>query len=343
MFALSSRRLLAALVFLCAGSLSLAANAVDRIELRDGSVLLGTFKDADGGKVSFDTSFAGTLEVDQAEIVAMTVESDLVLQMEDGEVLQAPSLKVDGERLQLEQDAERSYALAQLTRINPEPWELGNGYHFTGLASLAFNSQRGNTEVDELNYRILTRWESLRDRFRVEGFGEVNEARGVKNAENWTLRGRYDRLQTGDWYWGGGASAEQDLFADLDLRTSIGPYIGRKFFTDPVFELEAETGLAYTTEDFISGVDRDYLGSTWDVHIQSNYLGGDSRLYLDHKGIWNLDEAENIVLNTTVGIAFPLFGGIEGAAEVSWNLNTGAVAGTEELDEAYRLRIGYAW
>jgi hypothetical protein len=319
------------------------ASAADRIELDDGSVVYGTLKDADSGMVIIETAFAGTLEIDQARIRSMDVETDLVLQMKDGNVLEADGLRVADERLLLEEEAQRAYALAELTRINPEPWELGKGYNFTGLASFAFNSQRGNTEVDELDYRLEMRWESLRDRFRFDGFGEVNEARGVKNAENWTVRARYDRKQTGDWYWGGGATAEQDLFADLDLRTTIGPYFGRKFFSDPVFELEAETGLGWIVEDFISGVDRDYIGSTWDIHIQSNYLGGDSRLYLDHRGVLNLDEPENIVFNTTVGLALPLFYNIEGAAEVTWDVNTGAVAGTEELDETYRLRIGYSW
>jgi hypothetical protein len=84
-------------------------------------------------------------------------------------------------------------------------------------------------------------------------------------------------VQTGDWYWGGGASLEQDLFADLDLRSTIGPYIGRKFYTDPVFELEAEAGAAYISEDFASADDREYFGGTWNLNINSNVLGNDSR------------------------------------------------------------------
>ncbi|WOJ92285.1 DUF481 domain-containing protein [Congregibacter variabilis] len=343
MYTLISRSLPVLVTFVSTLLLAGTASAVDRIELRDGSIVMGTFKDADGGKVKIETAYAGTLEIDQSAIVAMTVESDLVLQMEDGNVLEIPGLEVADEQLTLEQQASKSYAIADLTRINPEPWELGNGYNFGGLASFGYDSQRGNTETDELNYRFETRWESLVDRYRVEAFGEVNEANNTKNAENWTARARYDRIQTGNWYWGGGASAEQDLFADLDLRTSIGPYIGRKFFTDPVFALEAETGLAYITEDFVSAEDREYLGSTWDVHMQSNYLGGDSRLYIDHKGIWNLDEASNIVLNTTFGLAFPLLYGVEASAELVLDLNTGAVEGTEELDQTYRVRIGYTW
>lgn len=339
----TKRPVAALMVFVFAVLAHASASAADRIQMRDGSVIVGTFLDADAGKVTIETAFAGTLEIDQAEIVGMDVASDLVLQMDDGQVLETAQLTVADEELRIGQTAAANYALGNLMRINPEPWELGQGYNFTGLGGLALNSQRGNTESDDLNYRVEANWESLKDRYRVEGFGEQNEAQGVKIAENWTLRGRYDRNQTGDWYWGFGGLLQQDTFADLDLRTSFGPYVGRRFFTEDIFRLEAEAGISYVTEDFATAEDREYAGATWSVHMDSNYLGGDSRLYLDHNGIWNLDDLENVVLNTTLGIALPLLGNIEGAAEVMWNINTGAVEGTEEVDQAYRFRIGYRW
>ncbi|MFT4767566.1 MAG: hypothetical protein ACI8RN_000694, partial [Glaciecola sp.] len=86
MHALNSRFYTACSTLVCALLLSGTAAAVDRIELRDGSIVMGTFQDADGGKVKIETAYAGTLEIDQSAIVAMTVESDLVLQMEDGSV-----------------------------------------------------------------------------------------------------------------------------------------------------------------------------------------------------------------------------------------------------------------
>jgi putative salt-induced outer membrane protein YdiY len=322
---------------------SAAAQAVDRVELRDGSIVLGTLKDADSGKIYMETTFAGTLEIDQAEVVGMNVESTLVLQMDDGKILEASQLQVANEELTLEQQADQTYALTSLTRINPEPWELGNGYKFSGNTSVGFNSQRGNTDVDQLNYRLESIWRSLKDRYRLEAFGEVNEAQGVKNAENWTVRTRYDRLQTGDWYWGGGASFEQDSFADLDLRSTIGPYVGRKFYTEPVFELEAEAGASYIAEDFSSAEDREYIGGTWNLNMRSNVLGNDSRIYYIQNGILNFEELENLVLQNTLGIAFPLLYGIEGAAEFVYDINTGAVEGTEKIDQTYRLRLGYTW
>ena len=329
-----------AMAFLCFVT---GAAAADRFELRDGSVIIGNLKDAESGKLKIETSFAGTLSIDQELIVAMQVESPLTLQMADGTVVESQGLSVRDEELRLPDAPPENYALSQLTRINPEPWELGRGYRFSGLASLSLASQSGNTETDQIDYRVESNWRSLRDRIRLETFGQLHEANGQRNAENWTLRGRYDREQTGDWYWGVGASLEQDKFADLDLRSSIGPYLGRKFLTDPIFELEAEAGVAYTSEDFSSDEDRDYAAATWNLHIYSNVLGDERRIYYRQQGLWNLDESDNLVLNNTLGMAFPLFGGFEGAAEVVMDYNSGAVAGTEEIDQTYRFRLGYSW
>ncbi len=324
--------------------LSLDASAsIDRIELLNGSVIIGTFIDADEGKVMVETEFAGTLSIDQSRIASMSVQTPVTLQMEDGVLLETEGLEVADKTLTLDQQAEATYALDQLMRINPEPWELGTGYRHTGNASTAFSMQRGNTDLDELDYRVETRWTGLRDRFTAQFEGEAREASGEQTAENWMITGKYDRFQVGDYYWGMAASAEQNRFADLDLRTNIGPYLGRSLFEDSPFVLEVESGLSYVTEDFGELVDRNYVGLTWSVRSESDYFGNESRLFLNHTGVKNLDEQDNLILNTTMGLGFPLLGRLQGATEIVLNYNSGAVAGTEELDQTYRFRLGYTW
>lgn len=316
--------------------------SADRIELINGSVIIGTFHDADNGKVVIDTDFAGRLTIEKTSILSMEVSSPVTLQMNDGSVYEASNLVVDNQTLALRDDA-ANYALDQLLRINPEPWELGKAYHHTGQASSAFSLQRGNTVLDELDYRVNSRWRGLKDRFTLNLQGEVREANRERNAENWMITGKYDRFQTGAYYWGISASAEEDRFADLDLRTAFGPYLGRSFLVGTPFELEVETGLSQVSENFGSDVDRDYLGLTWSVRSESQYFGTASRLYVDHQGVKNLADRNNLILNTTVGLAFPLLGQIQGATEVVLNYNSGAVDGTEELDQTYRFRLGYNW
>ena len=78
-------------------------------------------------------------------------------------------------------------------------------------------------------------------------------------------------------------------------------------------------------------------GRAWWNHV------GDSRLYLNQLGVWNLDETSDYLVNTTIGLAFPLLWGFEAAAEVLLEYDAGAVEGVEKLDETYALRLGYTW
>lgn len=320
--------------------------APDEILLRDGSRIVGTVKSVRDGVVTIETGFAGTLSVKQDQIENLSASGPVVIKLADESVLEAPELQVENRALTLPTDVapESAYKLEELALLNPEPWELGRGYHWTGLASMALGMQRGNTDTDELDYRLDNTWRSLDDRYSLRVNGEVDEANGVKNAENWAALGKYDRFLNGSPnYWGINASAEQDKFADLDLRYYLGPYLGRQFYEQPVLTLSAEAGVVYVNEKFISADDQDYQGANWTVNASSNYLGGSSRLYLNHTGIWNLDQTDEVVLNLVLGLSFPMFMSIEGAAEVLLEYDSGLPSEVEELDQTYRFRVGYSW
>ncbi len=336
--------LLAALCLQVAALHAEDARPLDRIVLKNGSTLLGKVEGYADGVVSIETDFAGTLEVAEDQILSMQTNRSRVLQMEDGTVLESQPLLVENEQLVVTGTVPgTTFSLADVSKTDPEPWELGDGYHWTGLVNFAWALERGNSDTDELDYKLDTQWQGRDDRYTVRLNGEIDEANDQKNADNWTVIGKYDRFLEDRWYWGWLLAAEQDEFTDLDLRYYTGPYAGRHFYTEPVFDMEAELGLVYVNEDFIVAPDQEYPGANWNVHITSNYLGGDSRLYLDHIGIWNLDETSDIILNTTFGLAFPLLFGLEGAAEVLLEYDAGAVEGVEELDETYKFRIGYTW
>lgn len=322
-----------------------AAAAPDELVLKNGSRILGTVKGVRDGVVTVETEFAGSIQIKQDQILSLESEGPVVLKLTDGEVLTEPGLNVTQEQLVLTSPGAPAggYSLRDLALSNPEPWELGRGYRWTGQASAALGLQRGNTDTDELDYRVDSVWRSLQDRYTASLDGEVDEANGSKNAENWATLIKYDRFLEGPLYWGMNASAEQDKFADLDLRYYVGPYMGRQFYEQPIFTLSGEAGLVFVDEDFIVAEDQDYLGANWTVDASSNYLGESSRLYLRHTGILNLDDTDNMVLNLTMGLSFPLLLNIEGAAEVALTYDSAVARELDKLDQSYRFRIGYAW
>lgn len=319
--------------------------ASDEIELRNGSRVIGKVTGIRDGVVTVETDFAGSISVSMDQILSMSTSDPATLLLADNSVIEEQGIEVRDAQLVVGQPGSptQSYALDQLRIANPEPWELGEGYNWTGLASFAFTYERGNTDTDELDYKLESYWRSLRDRYTLRLDGEIDEANGIKNADNWLILGKYDYFLSDVTYWGVNVSAEADEFKDLDLRYLIGPYIGRDFLTDPLFTLTGEIGASYVNEDFITAEDQDYTAANWYLRMTSNYLGGDSKLYFDQRGIWNLDQTSDVVVDTAVGLSFPLLWSLEAAAEILWEYDSGAVEGVEELDETYRFRIGYSW
>jgi hypothetical protein len=56
-----------------------------------------------------------------------------------------------------------------------------------------------------------------------------------------------------------------------------------------------------------------------------------------------LQDTEDVILNTTLGLSFPLLDRFEAAAEIFLEYDSGAVEDIEELDQTYKFRIGYTW
>ena len=333
---------------LAAGSRTATAEEVaavlDEVVLKNGSRILGRITATRGGVVTVETDFAGTLDIGIDQVAALSTAEPVVVQLADDSVIRGQPLRIDNEQLMVTTGSgAQAYALDQLLLVNPDPWELGEGYRWTGRLSFALAMQRGNTETDEMDFRLESTWRSIEDRYTFRGWGEYDETSGAKTADNWTLLGKYDYFVSDVNYWGFNIQAEHDKFADLDLRYRLGPYYGHDFYTEPVFTFSAEAGLSYVNEDFIVAEDRDYPAASWNLHMTSNYLNGESLLYFDQIGLWNLDETADVIINSTFGLSYPLLWDIEGAAEVVLDYDAGAVEGVDELQQTYRFRIGYRW
>lgn len=312
----------------------------DRVVLRNGSVLFGTVTDVADGKISIETDFAGVVSLDQAQIVEMRVHGEHALQLANGRLVDAMPIEVREGDLILPDEPVK---LDALQRIDPEPWELGEGYEWTGTASFGLVIEQGNTDTEEADYRVNTRLNGLEDRFTLRALGEIDRVNGVKNSENWSLTGKYDRFLSDNWYWGVATRFERDRFADLNLRAYLGPYLGRGFTWRDKTELEFELGLSYVREHFIIRDDGDYAGMVWTINATSEWFGDRFKPYFYQNGVWNLQKTSNVIVDTTAGITFPLIGKVVGSAELLVEYDAGTAAEVASVDQTYQFRLGYTW
>ncbi len=314
----------------------------DRVVLANGSHVIGTIVDSRDGVLTVETDFAGTLsiEVDQVESIEST--EPVVLLLADDSVHDESSVQIREGELAMAEEG-RSVPLDELRVINPAPWELGQGYRWTGLFGMAFQTERGNTDTDELDLKAESVWRSIDDRYTLKWESELDKKDNDKTKDKWQAMAKYDYFLTDPNYVGLWAVAESDKFEDLNLRYLVGPYYGRQFYDQPLFSLSGELGVSYVNEDFDEAEDQDYPASNWHLKASSNVLGGDSSLYFDQIGIWNLDETSDVIVNTTFGLSFPLLWSLEAAAEVLFDYDSGAVENVDELDQTYRFRVDYTW
>ena len=334
-----------------------------RIELVDQSVIYGEITDIRDGELYVTNEWMGDVTIALSSILHLESDQDIELLTTEQEKLALSSLMVvDGEVVLEDAD---NLALQQLDVANPEEWEQGHGYHIIGRVTSAIEYNRGNTETDKLNLDTETIIESLRDRITLRADYEDSSAlvptinqdgnpaedadgnpikTSESTADNWRVEGKYDYfLSDPRNYVGLNLGFHADQFADMDRRTYASAYYGRKILTRDTLTFDAELGLSYVDTDFVVSDDESYTGVTINLTGEAQLFDSRVTLYFRQANIINTSSAEKSIYRTKVGLRFPLFLGLEAAAEATADYDGGAAEGKEKLDETLKFRIGYTW
>ena len=345
----------------------------------DQSVIWGEITDIRKGEIVVNTQWMGEVSIDLIAIMLLESDQAIELLTKDQNKFALSSLQIVEGELVLED--EENLLVDQLYVANPEEWEEGRGYSIEGRVTSAVEFLRGNTSTDQFNADFETILRSQRDRITVRGdYAETSavvlspkldpegepemDANGdpavIKTStptiDNWAIVGKYDYfLRNSQNYLGVNLGVNADRFADIERRSYIGPYFGRKLFVDKTYHLDAELGLSYVETDFIERDDTDdgsvaaqpsdnyFTGINLNFTGETELFDGALNLYLRQTNILNVSDMEKSIYRTTFGLRFPLLLGLEVAAEASADYDGGAAPGKEKLDEAVRFRIGYNW
>jgi len=334
-----------------------------RIELIDQTVVYGEITDIHDGELYVTTELMGDVTIALSSILYLESDQDIELLTTEQEKLALPSfMVVDGEVVLDDAD---NLTLDQLDVANPEDWEQGRGYHITGRVTSSIEYNRGNTETDNLSLDAETILESLRDRITLRADYEEssalvldkdddgnaildadgNEAKiSQDTADNWRVEGKYDYfLSDPRNYLGLNVGLHADQFANVDRRTYASAYVGRKILTRDTLTFDAELGLLYVDTDFAVSEDDSYTGVNINLTGEAQLFESRVTLYFRQANIVNLQSTEKSIYRTKVGLRFPLFLGLEGAAEATADYDGGAADGKEKLDKTLKFRIGYTW
>lgn len=326
--------------------LALSKAVADELILRDGSRLKGEAVTKKDGTLEFKTSFAGTIKVKWDEVEELRTDKTARVLTQDKEIIPARVFRNTDNMTMIETELEApplEMGKEQVAYINPEPWRTGEGVKFTGNANVAIESERGNSESDEIDMDAQATVRREHDRFRSWFTWEKESNNGSRTKNKWKLRGNYNYFFAEKWYYGATAAFERDQFADLRLRSTVGPVIGHQFFESEALNLSVEAGPNYVWENFKVAEDQDYPAAGWQIHYDQFFFNKFVQLYHDQSGLWNLDDTGDVVWDTWTGVRVPLFAGIIGSGEIQVEYDSGAPDNVDSKDTTYRLKLGYAW
>lgn len=340
-----------------------------RIELIDQSVIYGEITDIHDGELYVTTEWMGEVTIALSSVLQLVSNQDIELLTTEQEKLALSSFMISDGEVVLD-DAD-NLTVDQLDVANPEEWEQGHGYRITGRVTSAIEYNRGNTETDKLNLDAESIFESRRDRITLRADYEESSALVVEKddngdpalddvgnvikkseptADNWRVEGKYDYfLSEPRNYLGSTLGFRSNEFADIDRRSYISAYFGRKILTRETLTFDAEVGFSYVDTDFTESEndteseDESYTGLNVNFSAEALLFDSNVTLYFRQANIINLSSAQKSIYRTKVGLRFPLLLGLEAAAEATADYDGGAAEGKEKLDQTLKFRIGYTW
>lgn len=319
--------------------------AADQLELANGDRLSGKVLDKTGDTLTFETDYAGKLEVKWAEVRSLNTDGPLQFTLSDGSVVQgvleltqdnAAFTRADGQRVMV--------APAQIAGMGPIPPSGPPPLIWHGDALAAATVVRGNTDTDayHLSGRAVGE-QKAHHRYTLTGALNREATDGETTKDQYLLGGKYDRFISDVWYGYLGADFEKDKFKDLDLRSVFGTGLGYQFFNRDDLKLSLEGGASYTDENFRKGDDDQYAGLGWALNWEQQLFGGGMDFFHRHRGIKGLDAMDNFIINAQTGVKFPLLHGFNATMEWDVNYDNDPPPDVKKTDNTYLLGLGYSW
>lgn len=228
--------------------------------------------------------------------------------------------------------------------INPKPEESGEGVSRDGRISLSGAILHGNSEGERLYVEsdFNTRARDWRYSLGLKARRERDQGHLVSS--NWLLSGNYDRFLAGSARFGYlRASAEEDRFRDIDLRSAIGAGLGTQLLQTERTQLSVRGGLDAVDLRRISGADESYPALGWGANFSKRIDWFSAELFHDQTGFWNLEDPGQVTLRSRSGIRLPFVSGLTASLQLNLDWEGEPTAGRRATDASWLLGLGYAW
>ena len=316
----------------------------DTLIMQNGESLTGQVTKKESAHLTFKSDSAGTIEVKWAEVKELTTDSPVRILLQDGTVVESavtlirePASEKDGDQKHTNID------MSDIDMINPELWQTGDGWEFSGRFNLGVKRERGDSHTDESDLDATLTLRNIMNRFEIDGDIEEDRKGTLVTEDKWIAEATYHRFLDDELYMLAYAMGEQDKFADLSLRSGGGFGIGNQFLESERATFLAELLVGHMWEHYTQNPSEQYFGMGWNMNLETMILRNHLTFYIDHGGFWDLEKSQKVFTKTSVGFRIPLAARITGTLGVKHEFDSGHAPNTSETDWTQTLKLGYEW
>ena len=318
----------------------------DELIMKDGSRLLGTVVKNDGASAfDFKTTYAGVITIKWTEVETLHADKTITVLLKNGSSQQVSDAgqSASGMTTLTLAGTSKTFSVDEVAFFNPEPWRLGQAWSWTGNVNASLNFERGNSKKDEYSADFATVFRHIDDRIKLSGDYDRDTNKDNLTDDDWRFSSRYDHFVNDRLFYAASLGLEHDRFADLRLRTTVGPLLGYDVYESKITNLDLAAGPIWVSEDFYDADSRDYLAFGWSVDFDHSLTPNSIQLYHRQEGLIDVDQTNNLVWNAWTGLRFPIYAGIVASTEVKVEYDGAAGGDTDNTDTTYNLKLGYEW
>lgn len=356
-------------IFAAAIALFTSTLNADVVVTKNGSSINGKVIGIDGGKLTVETDFAGTLEIDQAQVSSFTTEEPIYLTTESGSTYLGPVEGSDESLTVHSSDGSTTTEIASVT----ESWQPGSespsavrqqeliaklDRKWAYEAAFDLTGKSGNKDSNGLATSFRATLKGPHDKLEFFGLALFDETDGEKSADQAFGGVDYSNKFASHVNWYVRTEFGYDAIKDIEQMFNISGGFGYTFSDNERRFLNLRGGVGYLYEGYDDIPVLDDQGNVIDFMPRSASSSASMDFGLAHKEFFTWGTLSNRLTYTPTINDFGNFRLVQDSSielptkAEGWSVRVGlsnrydseaSVGGLEELDTTYYIRMVLKW
>jgi len=317
----------------------------DIVVLINGNAVTGEIKSLEFGSLSYSTDSMGTVSIDWEDIVSLTSNQSLQVEVTDGRRffghLTTPedrqTIRIKGAR------RESDFPMDDIIRITPIGTDDKIWQRLEGSFSLGFQTQK-SSDVTTSNIAADVRYRAREYLLGLQLSSSVTDQPILETTARQSIQGNYQRFKANRWFtdWFSGWERNDEL--GIQSRTSLGGALGRYFVQTNANQFSLTLGVQAAREAF-TGVTESTtnLEGRFEVRYLRRHLSPETTITFTSKIFPLLEDLSVVRAETDLILKREFISDLFFEVSVGHSFQSDPPDGGEKVDYAVTTSLGYSF